>query len=1771
MNIFRTFFILLLLLFFCDYAFSNSALKYQPIKAIAGGEKSCDSGSGNKCKPWVVNIYVQSNSDTQYALCSGSVIARKYVLTAAHCQKKNIKKYIIKNYKNEEISTALPHSFIASYNGSDLAILKLESPVILVSYGHVRRFFNYDEAYEKFRNSYYDASIYGYGSFGINKITGAQVRNSGDQYRADVKMFTTAPDSRNNQGLMVEENLNENLKPGIAQEGDSGGPLIWDDTIIGVVSWGYSYFEKKYQDSDSRSHFFVMSDVTGKYIDIGLSKKRSMSSWFSRTMNKIWIESPDWNSRLSRRGKSIVVKGFGRPNSDLKLDYSVGNKKNKVIKCKDLDNMKKEHSVDNFGKWKCDIPYDSYFTEFVTENKEYKVAIKARESKEDSRGWKEDIIQAKIPPEKEEFSIVYPTDKSIVLTKNFIIRGYADPNSNVKLILKSNSSDKSYTQDKICNGLEDKELIKTGEDGVWSCMIDYQLIIKSGDINKQYDIKITAMQNIGKVIIPDGINMILKPEDYTELKIEQSNESKNNIYRKNLIFDVNYSKYAKVVCVFNRKSFSCKNNTDGKGDFYLGNISAGRDNLNSHEKARFNISAIQKIEGADPFDPKLWSDINYESVGGYFPPDFNEVHDISHPKSILSAEIENNVITGFGGDNKRYTDMNNDIILPSEYSICMKKGGDSPLPPGSSLCSEKGDNNIYLKIPFKDSREFSELPIKYGNFSGRKNFPIWSITLPPTLKDGLYYLEVTDKYHPLGLPNFKETYYSILNKTYFQILTPNVEIKTPSVGDVNTVGTPSFVSGDANVPGDEVDVKKRKITFSLESQGKNNLNSAQETVICTGAIVNDNGQWECSRPVIFTAGTYELTAELMKAGKIVAKNTTYMTVKKKNNKDKDKFKSDYPKNNTTVDPDGTIQLFGSFGTVGGVVAGAGVAVVGLLGSIFGAVSGAVSLVAGLPATLWGVAINPNKLGGGDIYTLTLQETHYGQLVGDPIIWTFTVPMRITEPGLNAQYRVDNPISIKGEGTPGQLILIAGSQYLLSSRLTVGQVPENNLICQTTVNGGGTWACPNNPAMTAKLAGTFFLYGAQYKKTAPGNVDAMYERTSAVVRRYDITQTRINITAPRQGTKITVLPLTITGTGEPRAQVHLGSFGGTPKCNTDVEASGIWSCGPYQPEKGEYTLSAEQLINNQLHSTAQVSFDVQTDRIRPLVITQPHHGGVYRYQESVVPAGQGEPGTTICLAEQALEQVCQNGVTVDKEGRWTERDRLNTARKGEQTLVATAFLGQARQSTAKVTFQVEGADGERLLTVNVPGEAAVIKTPSYTFSGTLPANGRSVTVHAFGGNEGCTAELNLTSGSWTCGPYSAVPGDYRAVIEDDTGSRIARSFKVRYGDNLQMRVLEPAEGAQIDRPLYAINGTGQTGARITVTLAGEPVCETTVDEHQTWACQERQLSRQGDYQLLAQQWVDEVPSGKVVMRDYRVTYRIQDLSVLQPAEEVQITTPTYDIRGKGESGAQVTVAASGKPLCSAIVDGQQNWVCPRFVSSPGWYEIEARQTLEGYSWGKPVTRHYEVIYGMPDIVINSTAPAFCPPPNTGQPTSAFVTGKALPGSYITLNASAGHTCGTTQASAKGSWSCRLDNVWLGKFHLTAFPSLTPDGRPVGPTVEQEVTIRENTFRVLEPGNRVVYETRSPWGRVAHITMYGVGTPGAEVELEVVRASGWKTTSRVRVGNDGGWKYDGFQLDIGWYTLHASQQGCDKGSSADIHFSVTSKPITIPCPPHVICDN
>ncbi|MDC9620228.1 hypothetical protein PSI22_00935 [Xenorhabdus sp. XENO-7] len=703
--------------------------------------------------------------------------------------------------------------------------------------------------------------------------------------------------------------------------------------------------------------------------------------------------------------------------------------------------------------------------------------------------------------------------------------------------------------------------------------------------------------------------------------------------------------------------------------------------------------------------------------------------------------------------------------------------------------------------------------------------------------------------------------------------------------------------------------------------------------------------------------------------------------------------------------------------------------------------------------------------------MELQETQSGGNVGEPIRWTFTVPMRITEPKPDAQYKLDDGITIKGQGSPGQLVFVAGSEYTLPPEKVTLPISSEGIICTATVDKEGKWTCPDNPALTVANKGTFFLYAAQYQKTGSaqlGELGDTYERTSQVTRKYEVTETKINITAPNHGAKITKLPFTISGTGEKGSQVYIEGFGGADDCNTTVDtSSGQWSCGPYQPEDGKYTLSADQFIDNQLDSTAQASFEVQTKTVRPVVITQPHNDGIYRHLDSILPKGTGEPGTTVCLDKKVLSQVCKNGVTVDEKGNWEWADGLDTSVKGEQKLVATAFLDKLRQSTVKVTFEIAPDSGETTLTVETPQENEVIKMPSYTFSGTIPSNAKTVTVKAFGGHNDCNAKLNMKDYTWACGPYSSVPGDYDVAVVDDAGSQINRSFKVRYGANLQMRVLVPTEGEQITTSTYKINGKGQAGARITVSVSGKQICDVLVDENQDWNCPAIQ-SIPGAYRFLAQQWVDDVPSGKAITRNYEVG--ISDITIDSTAEPICTVTsaskiaktpveytPTIEsngtifipITGTATKGAYVSLKAKSVngsswdcgPIQTSKTDGK--WSCSINNAQLGTYQIEATQSLmvndhlfENKAENKVSVDVLNITYpSNGDIVVSYHSPI-----------SLNVSGKAPPRMVVSYkiqnvdiyNGASSPTDikqGSVIADDQGNWSSTVERNGFGKQNLT----------------------------------------------------------------------------------------------------------------------------------------
>ncbi|MDX7989840.1 trypsin-like serine protease [Xenorhabdus littoralis] len=1562
------------ILFYCNQSFSDSVSTLPPLETIAGGEESCSDTGVNKCKPWVVGIYYADEKNQESLICSGSLIAKNYVLTAAHCKIDNIKKYIIKNHDKTKVSTALLEGFNLNNVGYDFALMRLEKEILLENendYGRVRRFFHYDEAYEKLDKDYYQSSIYGYGLLGIDPKTGQEIKNKGVQRRADVKIFTTAIDTRSQQGLMLEASKNKNSTPGIPQKADSGGPIIWKDTIVGVTSWGLDTLKIK---NSNDYPFFFASDVTKKYTNTGLSKKIDHGFWFSNVMKKIWIDNPDWDAHLSKRGKNILIEGWGRKNSKIEVSYSIGHE---LIKSKECD-------VLYTGRWRCSIPNKNIFIEGLNKMEDHKVIITANEVNNKDKAWESDTVQAKIPSISKEFGIIYPGDNSIILTKNFIVRGYADPGSDVELIFQSDLGNGiSYAQDKLCEEIRGDELIKTESYGLWSCTIKNEFIneIKNDEVK----FKISARQSTGDINLYDQVDIIFKPQEYTRLSFKKNQEDKTYIYRKKIKYDVSYAKEANTVCIFGFDSFDCKNNPYDEKEFYLMNVKSKGDKTNI---TRAYIGAIQKIENADSLDKKLWYDDELLFEWGYIEPTFINLMGDKNIVTILSTDPDDKkLFSGIGGDDRRYSDANGDIILPSEYSIYMKE--------------KNGEN--YVKILLGNGKDFDEIPIIYKNHDGKGNFPTWSISLPSTLKDGLYYIEVTDKYHPSGLTNIKNTWYSILKRAYFQIETPKVKITAPSVGEKHTIGSPSFISGSSNVPGDEVIAKKRKIDSSSELQ-ESNQNLSKETVICTGAMVSDNGNWQCGKPIIFPVGNYELTAELIKEGKIVATDVTHLTIKDKNNDEpeKKKFEINNPKNNSTVDPDNPITISGTLsgpaGGGGGGGGGFGGFLSGLFGAIFGVIEGIASLFSGMLGFFWEFVIHPGDIFGGDTYTMELQETQNGVNVGDPIKWTFTVPMRITEPKSDAQYRLDDGISIKGQGSPGQLVFVSASEYFLPPDKIAGIISNEGIICETTIDEKGKWSCPDNPVLTANNEGLFSLYAAQYKKTGTaqlGQLGDTYERTSQVTRKYEVTKTKIKITNPDHGTKITKLPFMISGTGEKGAQVYIKGFGGTDDCNTTIDTSSDqWSCGPYQPEEGKYTISAEQFIDNQLNSSVQVSFEVQTQTVKPVVITQPHNGEIYQRLDNVLPKGTGEPGTTVCLDKKVLSQVCKSGVTVDEQGNWEWSYGLDTSVKGEYKLVATAFLDNIRQSTAKITFDVAPDAGETKLAVTSPKEDEVIQTPSYTFSGTMPSDAKNITVKAFGGHNDCSAKLNREDYTWTCGPYSSVPGDYDVVVVDDAGSQINRSFKVRYGANLQMSILSPTEGEQIDKYSYLIRGKGQAGARITVNDA--VACDVLVDENQNWVCPYSYKSIIGAQKLLGQQWVDGVPSGKPITRNYEVIYGMSDITI-DPISNAVCTSTNLDkaiskdtqiMKSGGTISASVTgIATKGfyvslkakndnknvwqcGPVQASEKDGK--WSC--HVDTLGVYQVEATQSLTqgGHAIGN-ITKNKVNITG--GITITNPAPGW----------------------------------------------------------------------------------------------------------------------------------------------------------------------------------------------------
>ena len=134
--------------------------------------------------------------------------------------------------------------------------------------------------------------------------------------------------------------------------------------------------------------------------------------------------------------------------------------------------------------------------------------------------------------------------------------------------------------------------------------------------------------------------------------------------------------------------------------------------------------------------------------------------------------------------------------------------------------------------------------------------------------------------------------------------------------------------------------------------------------------------------------------------------------------------------------------------------------------------------------------------------------------------------------------------------------------------TVSVVEDATTVCTTVVVAAATWSCtPTTPLLDG-------LHTVTARQTPPGGNTSL--PSSPVTFTTDTGQPVAPvITTPAAGSTVTTATPSVSGTGEPRANVTLRD-NGTPICTAAVSLTGSWSCIPSAPlTEGAHRLSADQ--------------------------------------------------------------------------------------------------------------------------------------------------------------------------------------------------------------------------------------------------------------------------------------------------------------------------------------------------------------------------------------------------------------------------------------------------------------------------------------------------------------------------------------------------------------------------------------------------------------------
>jgi hypothetical protein len=765
------------------------------------------------------------------------------------------------------------------------------------------------------------------------------------------------------------------------------------------------------------------------------------------------------------------------------------------------------------------------------------------------------------------------------------------------------------------------------------------------------------------------------------------------------------------------------------------------------------------------------------------------------------------------------------------------------------------------------------------------------------------------------------------------------------------------------------------------------------------------------------------------------------------------------------------------------------------------------------------------------YILTVTQTGAGMPEMSSAINVDVVPPlpSITSPASESTVKTAT-YTIEGVGVPGALIKIDG-------------IPQQNGY-GTVVNTNGKWTSPAYVALPG-----------DYEVTATQYVDGHPSQPATVA--YKVEVKTPTITSPPNEAWVSSALLTVKGTAQPFSTVKLADTYGNPAIYRTVQAdgNGNWSV-TYITSGGAHLLRAQEYIMGQaIGRPAEIYYGGMG--ASNVAITTPGNGQIITNMVYTV-GGTGQSGAVVQVSGAGLETRL---VPVDESGNWSTQ-YVGQA-MGSATATAKQILNgtpTSGDSTASVSYLLNIHAVPNPVSIASPAENAVVDE-AHSISG-QGVPGAIVSLEQGEDNELCTVKVAM-DGTWSCGTYTLIPGSYTVTATQllDTeaglqqaGPPLVRHYKVRKPP-APITIDRPTEGEVVKSRIYTVSGKAQPGASVTIKGLGLPDHEhIAVQGDGSWSTS--YVAKRGKYTILAMQYLDGKALDDGALRSYTVDANVRPLHITSPEENQVIDVLPYSIQGTGDPGATVVVTNpdhSAQP-CRTQIQGDGRWTCGPYDSESGSYWVQARQYADSSATtalGDPLTLHYRVRKEPPPTPVKPVT-IVNPEEYLIVDGAVIVSGTAQPGTTITLTSSVQDALTNIPVNDDGTWSTTYNPLKSGGVAITATQYLA--GEPVGKSPPRAFTV-----------GRLVTITRPLVGEIVEFPyiVEGTGRPGTTVVVNGATDRMVVNPPSTGVQRDGTWSVVIGLGGIENPTIQAVEAGESGRDTQSLPRSVRTGPL-----PHVV---